>query len=78
MLTGVGTPACSCDDERFFELSDAFLEFVGEFGEEALGGPGTSFTEGADGAAGDVVGYVFEVLGVVGTCALVHDTGGDL
>ena len=78
MLRGAGMPACPCVDERFFELSDAFLEFVGEFGEEALGGPGASFTEGADRAAGDVVGDVFKVLGVVGACALVHDTGGDL
>ncbi len=52
-------PAYHFEEERFFELSDAFLEFVGEFGEEALGGPGASFTEGADGAAGDVVSDIF-------------------
>ena len=43
-----------------------------------MGRPGAGFTEGADGAAGDVVGDVFEVLRIVGACALVDDAGGDL
>lgn len=60
------------------ELSDAFLEFVGKFGEEALSGPGAGFAEGADGPAGYIVGDVFEIFGIVGACALVDDAGGDL
>ena len=53
------------------------LEFVGEFGEETLGRPGAGFAEGADGAAGDVVGDVFQILRVVVARALVDDPSRD-
>lgn len=53
------------------------LKFFREFGEEALGGPGTSFTECADGAASDVVGYAFEHCRIVCYTLAVGEAMGD-
>lgn len=53
-----------------------FCEFFREFGQEALGGPGAGFSEGADGASGDVVRDVFEGGRVAFDGAAVHHAGG--
>lgn len=41
-------------------FADFFEVFVAEFGHGALDGPSDGFAVGADGAAGYLIGYVFE------------------
>src|SRR5690606_14592180 len=62
--------------EGFFNLRVA-VELVLELGDEALGGPRAGFAEGADGAAGDLVGDGLEQLAVLGTGVAVDHAAGD-
>ena len=52
-------------------------EFVSELRDEALGGPGAGFAEGADGPAGDVVGDGLERVGVALHAAAGEQAVGD-
>ena len=40
-------------------------KLVAELGDEALGRPGAGFAKGANGPAGDIVGHVFQRVGVL-------------
>ena len=78
------------DSGEEFLLGDAFGRFgvvvFGSFGNEFIAvfvdhrfdGPGAGFTEGADGAAVDLVGDFFECLDILGSGLAACDAVGDL
>ena len=61
-----------------FLTSDISFEMRTEFLHETLGGPRTGFTEGADGAAFDVVGDALQFIHVGGRRDSRDDTVADL
>src|SRR5471030_2167890 len=53
------------------------LEFLAELGDEALGRPGAGLAEGADRAAGDLVGHALQEFAVLGAGVAVDHPGRD-